>query len=420
VVLLIKDDDFKSLKIFGSNYFKNSFLKPIKVEKKIHYNKNYLQIARFADGSGVFGLDISESCRVVILGATRSGKTFFVRSIADRIKKINEDVVYLTDVKNEYVSSSKPVQEKFADGLLEGEKPTPTPVVVLRPTFFKQLGDFLPKQNHWYSVDARKLSRADFFTLLNAEEMTPTQRISIELVYQAFQRRVAENKDLIVDYNFLISLIDEIEELEDRQKRLLSFKLKPLEESHFFEYEHKKSLVKILKKGYVPAINLDSFGRGSFSYPEVLLNIAVREVIFARRKKKINRVWIVVDEASRFIGNSKKTSIKDTIIESHDLDTRYGINYFTIFQSLTDVPERVLQQSRYIFIPQTADVSSIKDALINTGLVRNIQRSVNKAIELKKALRKIKYSWVILDRFTSSINLVVPLPPLSFHLESTR
>lgn len=105
---------------------------------------------------------------------------------------------------------------------------------------------------------------------------------------------------------------------------------------------------------------------------------------------------------------------------STDLDTRYGIFLIYVFQAISDAPERIIKQSRYIFIPSTADINTIKETLTNTGMVKNVQVSVNTAIRLKKRLKSVKYSWIIIDRMSSSMDLVVPLNPLSFHLETTK
>lgn len=321
-----------TLKDFGSKYFQDIINRP-KPPEAVKYNKNHLQIARKINSDGspgdIYHLDIKETSRIIILGATRSGKTFFMRSMADRIKTLGDAVVLLLDIKNEFFSSNYPVQEKFRSGLLPGETPASMRVVTLRPTFFKQLDDKKPKSNFWFSIDSKKLSRADFMSLMNINELSPTQKTSMELVFQDFQKKIGANPNTQLTYECIEQIIDENKDMDVRQKQILKFKFKPLQSSSFVEEEYAKSIVTLLKKGFVPAINLENFenfGKGNFSYPEVLLNITYREIVVARRAKKIPRTWVFLDEASRFIGNSKRNSFKDSILECLEENTLVKTN----------------------------------------------------------------------------------------------
>lgn len=359
----------------------------------------------------------------ISLLSSNSGKTFFARTISDRLRHIGFDVVFLNDVKDEMKSSNYPVQEKFRDGLLLGEKPKGTKVVTLRPTFFRQVSEKLADKNFWYSIDINKLTRGDFFTLMNIDEMTPNQRTAMDLVWQELQNRFKKDKKLEFSIPLIYDIIDSEESLDERAKQGLRFKFKPLEQSHFWEGEFQRSVVDLINRGFIPAINMegfDSFGKGNFLFPEVTLNIILRELIEARRKKLINKVFIIIDEASRFVGKTKRSSIKTSVEESFELDSRYGIFYATIFQSWTDVPDKILLNTRYIMIPKSADVNTIKSVIINAGVVKNIQSSVNTAIRLKKRLERYPHSWIVIDRMEAKTDLIIPLSPLSKHAETTK
>ena len=259
-----------------------------------------------------------------------SGKSYLIRAMMDRMRHIGFDVIYLSDVKDEMKSSIKPVQEKFQNGLLPGEKPKGTKVVTLRPTFFKQISDNLNELNFWYSIDINKLTRADFMTLMNVHEMTPNQRTAMDLIFQELQNRFKSDPDLKFSVDLIYNIIDTDEDIDERQKQGLRFKFKPLEYAHFWIEEYQRSIVDLINRGFIPAINMenfDSFGKGNFLFPEVTLNIILREVIEARRAEQINKIWVVIDEASRFVGKTKNTSIKTTVEESYELDSRYGVWY---------------------------------------------------------------------------------------------
>ena len=163
-----------------------------------------------------------------------------------------------------------------------------------------------------------------------------------------------------------------------------------------------------------------SFGKGAFQFPEVQMNVALREAIFARRKKLIKPLFVVFDEAPRFIGVDKDGCIKKTINESIELDARYGISYFLAAQNIDSIPEGIQRNCRWIFIPSTLDVQSIRQVLISSGAVRYVQRATNQAMKLKQQLKRVKFSWIVINRTDGSMTLITPLSPLSEHLETTQ
>jgi len=417
----------KSVKTFGNKYFVDSFFnKPVK-PKDVVYGKNHLQIGYIVKNGvvtkNVYRLNIEESFRACILGSTRSGKSFLLRGLSDRYAELGNAVVHLNDTKNEMFSSKYLVQEKFRHLLMPGETPKGFKILPLRPTFFRQIDDKLAKDNYWYSVDGRQMTRADFMTLMNATSLPPNQQTALEVIYQELQKRLRDDKDLQLNVELLYQIIDEDEEIAPATKRSLKFKLRPLEHSHFFVKEEEKNIVNGIKNGFIPTINVenfDSFGEGSFQFTEVLLSMVFREVRIARRAKKIKRLLVNLDEASRFIGNSRNTSIKTEMLSSSDLDTRYGLDLIFAWQSITDIPERILQQSRYIFVPNTADVRTIQAVLVNTGTTKNVQTSVRDAMYLKKGLKRVKFCWLVFDRMAQTKEYFIPLAPLSNHAETTK
>lgn len=411
---------FKSLKKFGNKYFIDSFYP--KKKEVMKYNKNHLAIGRKLDGK-IYYLDLSEAVRIIMIGATRSGKTFFTRSIVDRLILTKRDVIYLTDIKDEFKSSREELQEKFHHLILPIEEPKKTKVVTLRPTFFKSINSTLSENNFWYSIDIRKLTRADFMTLVKFQELSSAQKPLMDMVYSELMRRLNSDPELKFDLKLINLIIDQIEGIDDRQKNPLKIRFAPLEHANFHNPEHEKSVVDLIQRGYVPAINydgFDNFGKGSFMFPEVTLGIVLREVIDARKSKKIKTLWVIMDECLRFIGKDKDTSVKKDVLESVDLHTAAGVNYIFVAQVVSKLPEQITKQGRYLFIPNTCDPDTIKDALKSMGLYKYQQTVGNEALVLKRKMMKHKHSWVIFDRTTGTGDVVLPLAPLSNHMETTK
>jgi len=412
------DRETSKWKTFGNKYMKESFIK--KKEKILEYTKANLLIGKKSNGAPYF-LDLREACRIILIGATRSGKTFGIRSVCDRLNLTDRHIVFLNDCKNEFYSSRDEIQHKFRNLLFESEKPRGMKIVTLRPTFFKSVINDLPQGNFWFSIDFRDFTRNDFMTMMNSQELTNPQKVIIELLYQELQNRFKRDKNLKFSLDLINEIIDEIDDITSQQKTSMKFKFRPLEHSHFYEEQFDRNIIGLLKKDYSIAINMenfDSFGKGNFLFPEVVLSVVARKVIMARRAKKIKEVWLVIDEAPRFLGTDKQTSIKHLVNESFMLDTRYGVNYIIASQTYNIIPPDMKENSRYIFVPRSVDVSVFKDILNDTGLTRNIQSANNDAIRMKRLMNSIPFSWLVIDKSHGTKDVITFSAPLSRHIET--
>lgn len=402
---------------FGNRYFKNSFKQIVEVPDMV-YNKNMLCIGKTIQGRP-YHLDLREACRIIIIGATRSGKTFSMRSLMDRLYTTDCDIIHLNDCKDEFKSSRYPVQPKFRHLLFPNESPRGLKLVALRPTFFKQVDDTLPENNYWFSVDFSNMTQNDFLTFMNVSELTATQKILLELLYEQMHTRLKNGEKFSVE--LMEEMIEQIEGLTAQQINSMKMKFRPLRTAKFYEEENEIDVVELIKRGFIPSINMenfDAFGKGSFLYPEVVLSIVLRNVIMARRSKKIRPTWIFMDEAPRFIGNDKKTSIKSQVQESFMLDTRYDINYVVASQVYDILPEDMRYNTKYVFVPRSVDVNNMRQILMDCGMFKNVQSSVNEAIRIKKQMTRIPFSWLVINKMDMSKNIITFSAPLSQHLET--
>jgi hypothetical protein len=228
-------------------------------------------------------------------------------------------------------SSRKPLQDKFHRLLDRRESPKAQPVIALRPTFFGRMdGGVPPKDNHWYSINPLQLTQEDFFTLMNVHKMTPAQQTMMSLVFVRV-RELWRGREESFDMASFCDVIDSMDDFTDQQKHYVKVRFQPLLDSGFYRPEFQRDLVGMLREGFIPTINMenfDSFSRqSSMNLPHAFLSICVRQVIFARRKKLIPPVFIMLDEASRFVPADSNPSCKHTVTESVDLDTRFGVNW---------------------------------------------------------------------------------------------
>lgn len=412
-----------TLLTLGNSYAKVAFTE--KVVQHFHYSRKHIPIGEKLHPntlrpSGIYYIDISDAIRMIIIGAAGSGKTFLLRGLTDRLCKSKYITIQLSDIKNEFYSSKYPVQPKFQENLAPNEKPQPTKLIVFRPTFFKSLNDKLPERNHWLSFNINLLTRGDFLTLFNASEMPNNQKILMDVLFTELKKELDAGQEFSLD--LMNNIIDGIDEVNDSTKQSLKFKLRPFETSNFYDKDYIRNIPYLLEKGYSIALNLEGFEeyeKSAFNFPAVMISLVHRSVVDARKNKTLNKsVMISMDESVRFIGNDKNTSVKMDILEGVDINRRYDVSYSFVTQFIKDLPEKILKQSRYILLPATVDTSTIREALISTGIARNQQFSTNQATYLKRTMMKVKYSWCVLDRELGSYSIVKIFSPLSRHLET--
>lgn len=427
----IKDyQSLNPLKHIGSDYYKKNLFK--EVEEEVEYSPGMLAIGRrIRNGreAGIYYLDLREACRIIGIGATRSGKTWVCRRFVDTIVQAGNSAIYLFDVKDEMKSSAQPLQSKFHHLLMEHEKPTPTKVVTLRPTFFKQfapsdstakeLNEFKKENNYWYSIDINKLSERDFNDLLQVGTMGETQQSVMHDLYE--ETRKVVSKGGVFSFDYLFAKLEAMDDISQKQKDSLKRRLKPIIMSHFYEKDNEVDIVELIKDGFIPAINMedfDRFGKDGIPYHISFLSIVHRELVNAKRKGLIPKIWFVLDEAGRVVANDMKNAFQFDIVDSFELNARYDINYLVLTQFLKSLPERIIKNARYIFIPASADLETFKDCLRELGLFRNQQSLNNEASSLKRKMSIKSHHWLILDRMSGTREIVSFFAPLSNHAET--
>lgn len=393
-------------------------------EKEIPDFTGYYNLKKFPIGTTkqgkIYCIDISEACRMLILGATRVGKTWILREFMDRLFKSGKYSVFIgSDIKNEFSSSVRPLQKKFRQFLLIGEKATGIPIITLRPTFFKSLRGLsgqLKDDNILCSVSVTDMTQNDFMVLMKAESLTVNQVVTLHIIY----KKIMDNGGLQSLEEF-DEIIDNIDELDESQKRAMKYKFYMVKQDMFFDNEHLIDVVELIKKGYIIALNLENFeefGRTGANYPAVFLNIMQNKINSARKNNQIKPLFNIIDEASRFIPNDFDIATKLTYTESVDIDSKYNINYIFATQIYTKIPEQIIKQCKYIFLPYSIDLNTLKLVLRDVGLLEVSSVQANRLIEMKRSMKK--HNWICVNRVDRNITVIKPLAPLSFHAETNE
>lgn len=385
-------------------------------EPPMSYSSKRLAIGRDIEGKLIY-MDISEGFRAFIIGATRSGKSFLMKAMMDRMQKSGYSIFIASDIKNEFATMHKPIQQKFRHLLADGEKPEGFPVISLRPTFFKTLQGYnnLPKDSVWFSVNLADMQKSDLFTLINADKMTDIQKIELEGLWEKIKKRGKLNS--LEEVN---DIIDDGEDQSDNEKTAFKRRFKPLLYNKFFVEECCRDILKPMQKGVTFTLmleNFDSFGEDSSGLPVVMMAILIRKILMARKAKQLPRVCIFIDEAARFIRNGWDNVLKNDVMRSYDLDTRF-VDYISATQNFKDFPENMRNQSNYIFVPYSADLEAFKDALRTTGICKYHQRLNQDAAAIKQGMKQ--FQWAMFDRKRLNYTVFLPVCPLSYVEETVK
>jgi hypothetical protein len=408
-----------TIKDFGSPYFKDNLFQEVKEEVVVEYNPDHLQIARCIDDGSIYTLNLKDGIKVLVLGYSGSGKSMAIRGVLDRLKIVGKDIAILTDVKNEFGSSLFPVQWKFRNGLLPGEEAQGMKIVPFRPTFFKKINPELPHRNVWLSFDARDLSENDFGNLMNISKISNiNQKIALEEIYKEMRKEYKRNPDFEFSQSWLEQCVDSLD-IAGQSKTSVKFKFRPLFDSKMFMEKYRRDFVGLMKQGIVPTINMEGFNLfskgSSLNFPLATLSMLHSSLIEARKNGELQPLWFVLEEMTRFVNNKDDSSFKKDVIESYGLNRRYNINYISVVQLIEDVPVEILKQSDYIMIPSSADTNTIRQVLMTSGMAKNQQTATNESMELKRRMKRHKWSWIAVCRKDGSRELIKFLSPLSKH-----
>jgi len=357
-------------------------------------------------------LDVSEAFRACFIAATRTGKTFIIRRVMDEAYHSGWTVAVLPDAKDEYKSSMGAVQKEFQKNLPLGEKPKGLKMRIFRPRFFRDIDDGqLPSKNEWAALELKDLTKTDLQTLINYTVLTPKQQLDFDDLWERMQETDT-------------STFEEIQTLcaECGYTKVWE-KIRFINTCNLFDSRFRIDPVEVLKSKTVLVLNYEGFDKLDLkdnSLDQVFMSVWIRWIKDAKKNNEFSNLLIINDETARWVPRNGEPSCKKQILESIDVDAGFGVSWIFGFQRAESVPEGLVRQCKYKFIPYNADRNTLEGYLKGENIIQNMVVDQKQYREYITTLKAKKFRWMKLTKGDQDVEFLDPYSPVSAHMKTRR
>jgi hypothetical protein len=289
----------------------------------------------------------------LFVSRTGAGKTFCLRGVIGDLIDAGYAVVAF-DVKNEYISSLKPIQPKFYDILPPWRRPKALPVKPLFPAYLRKKG--VPKE--WVcQIDVKDMKVEDMLTALNLRQDDPQAQILLTVWREESVPKSIDNLIWRVSHvnasQILQKLLPKGAKLQpfaERTQSTLVRRLLLMKSQRVVGSDYPFDIVKMLREGYFPVICLDE-DIGKKYYHSTYIAVLVRKIYEAYKYIGRRIVFVFEDAGSYAIPNRESPSCKTIILKQViPVGRKRGIYCIGTIQNLSQINMEALNQVRaFIF-----------------------------------------------------------------------
>ena len=228
------------------------------------------------------------------------------------------------------------------------------------------------------------------------------------------------------DLSDIIRIIDLDKRTEPIIKEALMNRFEAAQEWGVFEKEG-TPISDLFQSGTVSVIDVSHYMRvsGGWNVRSLLVGLLSRRIFMERlmarkseefesmtgeKKKKVPMVWLMIDEAHQFVGNSEITAATDPLLTLIKEGREPGISVLLITQRPGKLHEDVLAQADLIIshrLTSRSDLEALR-SIMQTYMMEDIHDYIN-------SLPRNKGSAIILDDNSEKIFSVQVRPRLSWH-----
>jgi len=370
------------------------------------------------------------SRRLLWLGTSGSGKSFFKRGVGNRVLKSNFGMAVI-DPHGEYYTSKNPVQDEYIELLDEGEEPVGFEnIKVYFPYFLKRYAERINPEARLIQLSLSMLNKYDLMTILGEEDETSPKGRAITLTFNEVEKGTVANFEEFKDY---IIMLSEEKTVDPRTARALTGMIdSAIAEGVLGEEYADFDFGVDIANGFTPVLDLSGSSSAGLSektgYVSSFVSAVGEQIWKAKLSKKIPvnvPVILDVDELHKFLPASSNPSSKRFILRILKEGRKFGFSFLGATQSPGDLDGRGVEQMSYIFIPWNMNVPSAYRILDDAGLMRESPTVRNRFKDIKS--RMSDFEWIVIDKdntkpdFTSSNimineNIIVKVAgPLSEH-----
>lgn len=372
-------------------------------------------------GENGFNLSIKKAERMIFFGKSGSGKTSTTRRLIDCCHHAGYACIILSDIKDEWKSSKKPVPARIAKFLDPSDVPQPMKMKVYRPVFFmKALDEDMPAENEPLRIPYSLVTFPELLIALgfNKEDKKNQQNVLSELWDKA------DSLDELVEH-----VQNSVTQSGIRDSIIRA--LKPLIAWKAFGRELEGDIVRDLQDGYCVVLNMNGYDRisvGPATLPMIYLSIVQRIVVRAREnahkhqgpmEKRLRRkVFIVVEEAPKFLMSG--TLSAEELLKAVDVYRLFGVYMVFAAQTNDRIPKALIDQCRYIFLPYNITTDTAWQILKNSQFYEYHPSKVQELTAKLRGLRVLRDGrrhWVCIDTEDKTTEIFYAYPPLSAHTE---
>lgn len=384
------------------------------IKKGMELTDKSVLIGRTEDDKELY-MDLGEACRAVFLARTRGGKTAFVGRIYDSLSLAGWHCIWLTDIKDEIKSHVNPQNRKYYKFMHEKDIPTGIPVKVFRPAFFTNfLGEKLPSQNIKFSIPYKVATITEIFLALSITKESQIEHANAISLYY----------DTVDNFEDLKKRISNDAQLPKGVKRQLVQRIDVALKYEIFCDKSDVDIIETLRTNPV-AVNMNRYrdvGSGDIGTAPMLYVMIIQRLIREAKQKGLlkGRILQVIDEAPAFL--QKDTISFDEIHKVVAQDAYLGIYVFFAAQFMSDIPDFILSQSRYVFFNHNLPYEDIK--LILKDKARIYSWHPSQVEDMMTQLQYLKVDrggfrhWVMFDDVSSTNMIFKPFMGVSLHDET--
>ena len=366
-------------------------------------------------------INFKKSKRLMFIGSTGSGKTFFMSGLIDRLLASGA-VGFIADLKGEYTYKHLMLQPHFHQFLMKGEEPTGFNIKVYYPYFMAKItGKSRQKHEHYIQFGLKDITKFDFLTLVpHAKEQNIKPFID--------NLWISVMNETITSFEEMIDYIDDSEDLHHSSKRILKYTIQSLLNTGVLGDKYERpTVVKDLNEGYTVILNLKGITRfADVDNPaSAYLAIMIRDIYNSKVMGKLDRSkhhFISIDEINKFCPRSGNSSSKKEILKIYDLSRSERISLLSSTQDYTRVPQTLIYQSNYIFLAHNTSLNDsaeiIKSSLPEEyDVPQTFKAKVGSIFSGMGVHKDGSRDWLMIDKISKTYKTITPLAPLSYIME---